>query len=186
MTVYAYGRRKPKIHPTAWIHPKADVTGKVFVGANVYVGSGAIVRGDYGTIRVGAGTALEENVTIHARPSGTTRIKDNVTVGHGAVLHNCTLQAECVIGMNAVVSDYADVGEYAIVAEGAVVKAKSKISPNTIAAGIPAKELGPVPEKHTEFWQAVKQIYQDLARNYPKKLRELSPEEYHWERKAEK
>ncbi|MHA1732592.1 MAG: gamma carbonic anhydrase family protein [Promethearchaeota archaeon] len=182
MAVYAYGRRKPKVDPSAWIHPRADVTGKVFVGPRAYVGSGAVVRGDYGTVRIGEGAAIEENVTIHARPSGTTTIERDVTVGHGAVLHNCTLREGCVVGMNAVVTDYAEVGAGAIIGEGSVVKANSKVAPGTVAVGVPAREVGPVKEKVAEFWKAVKVIYQDLAASYPSKLRELSPEEYRWEK----
>jgi phenylacetic acid degradation protein len=173
MAIYAYGKRTPKIDPTAWVFPSADIIGKVIIGPNVYIGAGAILRGDYGKIKIEEGAAIEENVTIHARPGGTTLIGKNVTVGHAAMLHNCTLKAECVVGMNSVVSDYAEVGEGAIVAEGAVVKGKSIIGPKKIAAGVPAKEIGDVSENQTRFWQATKQIYQDLARDYPKKLKEI-------------
>jgi carbonic anhydrase/acetyltransferase-like protein (isoleucine patch superfamily) len=178
MTVYAFGDRIPRINPTAWIHPAADVTGKVIIGANVYVGSGAVLRGDYGGIRVGAGTAIEENVTIHARPDEWTTIEENVTIGHAAMIHNCTIRAGAVIGMNATVSDYVEVGEGAIVAEGAVVKNKTVIAPGMIAAGVPAREIGPVAEQTTAFWQGFKELYQELARRYPTELRVLAPEDY--------
>ncbi|GAB4317786.1 MAG: phenylacetic acid degradation protein PaaY [Promethearchaeota archaeon] len=173
MAVYAFGKRVPKVDPTAWVHPLADVTGEVVLGPKVYVGSGAVVRGDYGTILVGAGTAVEENVTIHARPGGTTLIEDDVTIGHGAVIHNATLRAGCVIGMRAVVTDYAEVGRGAIVGEGAVVKARSKVSPGAVAVGVPAKEVGQVKPEHAEFWKKVKGLYQDLAARYKVELRQL-------------
>ncbi|MHA1342257.1 MAG: gamma carbonic anhydrase family protein [Promethearchaeota archaeon] len=169
--IYAYGARKPKIDPSAWIFPSADIIGKVQIGANVYIGAGVVIRGDYGTIKIGDGSAIEENVTIHARPGGNTIIEKNVTVGHAAMLHNCTLREGCIIGMNSVVSDYAEVGEWAIVAEGSVVKSKDKIPPNMIAAGVPAIIKGPVKESHKRFWAATKEIYQDLAKKYPKKLK---------------
>ncbi|HMF33810.1 MAG TPA: gamma carbonic anhydrase family protein [Candidatus Lokiarchaeia archaeon] len=178
MTVYAFGTRIPKIDPSAWIHPAADVTGKVIIGPNVYVGSGAVLRGDFGTIIIGAGSAVEENVTIHARPSGKTIIEENVTIGHAAMLHNCTIHAGALIGMNATVSDYAEIGAGAIVAEGAVVKRKSVIAPQMIAAGIPATEIGPVPEMNAKIANEGASVYADLAKQYPKKLRALAPEEY--------
>ncbi|MHA1794368.1 MAG: gamma carbonic anhydrase family protein [Promethearchaeota archaeon] len=94
-----------------------------------------------------------------------------MTVGHSAMLHNCTLKEGCIIGMQAVVTDYAEVGEWAIVAEGSVVKARDKIPPEMVAAGVPATLKGPVKPSHKEFWAATKQVYQDLARSYPKKLK---------------
>ncbi|HME52543.1 MAG TPA: hypothetical protein VKM55_10020 [Candidatus Lokiarchaeia archaeon] len=121
---------------------------------------------------------MEENVTIHARPSGKTIIEENVTIGHAAVLHNCIIHAGALIGMNATVSDFADIGEGAIVAEGAVVKRKSVIAPNMIAAGIPASEIGPVPEINAKIASEGATVYADLAKQYPKKLRPLLPNEY--------
>jgi phenylacetic acid degradation protein len=168
------GRRKPKIDSTAWIFPSADVIGKVIIGANVYIGAGAVIRGDYGKIIIKDGSAIEENVTIHASPGLTTIIEENVTVGHAAMLHNCTLRKNCVIGMNSTVTDYSEVGEGAIVAENALVKRKTKISPYKIAAGVPATEIGDVKPQQTEIWKAAKELYQDLAKKYPEKLEKIS------------
>ncbi|MHA1818878.1 MAG: gamma carbonic anhydrase family protein [Promethearchaeota archaeon] len=177
MPIYAYGVRKPKIDESAWIFPSADIIGKVIIGRNVYIGAGAVIRGDYGTVKIGDGTAIEENVTIHARPGGTTLIEKNVTVGHAAMLHNCILREGCVIGMHSVVTDYAEVGEWAIVAEGSVVKARDKIPPGKVAAGVPAQIKGDVKETHKQFWAATKEVYQDLAQTYPKKLKILNRED---------
>ena len=174
MTVYAFGKRVPKIAESAWIFPSADVIGKVVIGEKVYIGAGAVIRGDYGKIVIKEGSAIEENVTIHAQPSGITKIEENVTVGHAAMLHNCTLHKNCVVGMNSVVSDFAEVGEGAIVAEGAVVRSKTIVPPNTIFAGVPAVQIGMVSEKQERFWDAVKKIYQDLTVQYPNKLRKIS------------
>ncbi|MHA1697718.1 MAG: gamma carbonic anhydrase family protein [Promethearchaeota archaeon] len=171
MTIYAYGKRVPKIDATAYVFPSADIIGKVKIGARVYVGAGAVIRGDYGRITIMDGSAIEENVTIHARVGGVTLIEENVTVGHAAMLHNCTIRKGAVIGMKSVISDHAEIGEGAIVAEGAVVKSKTKVKPYTIVGGIPAKEIGPVSESHTEFWRAAKEVYQQLTEDYPKKLR---------------
>lgn len=173
MAIYAYGDRISSIDPSAYIFPSADVIGKVTIGAKVFVGAGAILRGDYGEIIVGDGSAIEENVTVHARVGSVCTIGDNVTVGHAAMLHTCTIHEGAVIGMKSVISDYADVGEGAIVAEGAVVKSKTKVEPFTVVAGVPAKEIGPVNENQTAFWKEAKKIYQALAGDYPNKLRRL-------------
>lgn len=175
MTLYAYGNREPRVDPAAYVFPSADVIGKVTIGANVFVGAGAVIRGDYGTIVIGDGSAIEENATIHARMGGKTTIEKDVTVGHAAMLHNCTIKEGAVIGMNAVVSDDAIVGEGCIVAEGAVVKARSVVPPKTIVAGVPAQEVGLVSDKQAAFWGMAKKVYQDLARDYPGKLRRIDP-----------
>ena len=125
-------------------------------------------------IIIQAGASIEENVTIHARPSGTTLIEENATIGHAAMLHNCTLRKYCVVGMNSTVSDYAEIGEGSIVAEGAVVKGKTIIGPNKIVAGIPAQEIGDVSEKQAAFWKGTNEVYQMLAKDYPKKLKPLN------------
>jgi carbonic anhydrase/acetyltransferase-like protein (isoleucine patch superfamily) len=174
MTVWAYGVRTPKIDESAWVFPSADVIGKVTIGPNVYIGAGAVIRGDYGTIIIGEGSAIEENVTIHARMNEKCVIGKNVTVGHAAMLHNCTINDNAVIGMNSTISDYAIIGEWAIIAEGAVVKSKAQISPNIIAAGVPAVEIGPVNENHKQFWSLAKEVYQQLAHDYLKKLKKVA------------
>lgn len=173
MTIWAYGTRVPEIDKSAWVFPSADIIGKVIIGPKVYIGAGAVIRGDYGTISIGEGTAIEENVTIHARMNDKCIIGKDVTVGHAAMIHNCTINDNAVIGMNSTVSDYSVVGEWAIIAEGAVVKSKSQIKANAIAAGIPAVEIGEVNEKQKAFWSMAKQIYQELARDYPKKLKKV-------------
>ncbi len=178
MPVYAYGKHIPRIDPSAYLFPSADVIGNVRIGAKVFVGAGAVIRGDYGEIDIDDGSAIEENVTIHARISQKTTICKNVTVGHAAMIHTCTIREGAVIGMKAVVSDFAEIGENAIVAEGAVVKSKTKITPGSIVAGVPAKEIGMATPEQIAFWQGAKQIYQDLCHQYPKKLRQLDPSEY--------
>ncbi|MHA1519375.1 MAG: gamma carbonic anhydrase family protein [Promethearchaeota archaeon] len=176
MAIYSYEKRIPKIDPSAWIFPSADIIGKVTIGKDVYIGAGAVIRGDYGTIIIGDGTAIEENVTIHARPGGKTIIKDNVTVGHAAMIHNCTLERDCVIGMQATITDYAKVGEGAIVGEGALVKTKQIISPRKVAVGVPAKEIKDVSDQLFQLWQSLKENYRYLAKTYPEKLKKLERE----------
>ncbi|MHA1680544.1 MAG: gamma carbonic anhydrase family protein [Promethearchaeota archaeon] len=173
MPIYAYGRRKPRIDESAWVFPTATIIGKVTLGPGVYIGAGVVLRGDYGRIIVKEGSAIEENATIHARVGGTCLIEEDVTVGHAAMLHNCTIRKGAVIGMNSVVTDFAEVGEGAIIAEGAVVKARCKIDPYTVAAGIPAVHVKNVSKTQTEFWKAAKEVYRGLCDDYKKKLQLL-------------
>ena len=173
MAIYSYGKRIPKIDPSAWVFPSADVIGKVSLGKKVYVGAGAVIRGDYGKIIIKDGSAIEENVTIHARLGGTTLIEEDVTVGHAAMIHNCTIRRDAVIGMNSVVTDDVEIGAGVIVAEGAVVKKGSIIPPNSIVAGVPAKIIGQVSEKNKLHWKIAKDLYHQLCADYKRKLKKI-------------
>ena len=106
MTVTSYGGRTPVIGEGTYVHPSADVFGDVVLGRGCWVGPGARLRGDYGAIVVGDCCALEDNCVLHARPGETCTLGDWVTIGHGAVVHNVRLIADCVVvGMGAVVTN---------------------------------------------------------------------------------
>jgi tRNA-Thr(GGU) m(6)t(6)A37 methyltransferase TsaA len=173
MTLYEFEGRVPEVAPTAYIAPSAQVVGRVVVGADCYVGHGVILRGDYGTIVVGDGTAVEDGVIVHARPDDTTRFGKRVTLGHGAMIHNATIHDEAVIGMRATVSDFADVGEGAIIGEMGLVKQHQKIPPRVIAVGVPVKVVGDVSEKNRDMTVWAKDLYIDLAHRYASGLKEI-------------
>lgn len=163
--------KTPEIGDGAYVHPSADVFGNVKLGAECWVGPGARVRGDYGRIVIGDGTAVEDNVVVHARPNEQTTIGKRVTIGHGAIVHNATIHDWAVIGMGAIVSDWSVVGEWAIVGEGAVVRQSQEIPAGHIAVGVPAKTIRKtVTDEYKAEWTHWKQVYVDLARRYPKGL----------------
>ena len=164
MAIYEFEGKRPKIGSGCYIYEEATIIGDVTIGSECYVGPGAVIRGDYGTVVIGNRTAIEENCVLHARPDEILTIGNDVTIGHGVILHNCTLDDFCVIGMGAIVSDYAKVGEWAVVGEGAVVKNKSIIEPGQIAVGIPAKPVAQVNDDYKKQWTHFKGIYVDLAR----------------------
>ncbi len=168
MTVRAFEGKTPVVGPGTWIHPSADVFGDVVIGAECWIGPGARLRGDYGAIRIGSRTSIEDNCVIHARPGEECRIGDWVTVGHGAIVHNAEVADWVILGMGSIVSDWARVGEWAVVAEGAVVRQRDTVPPRRIAAGVPARILEKeVPEDFREEWTRFKGVYVDLARRYP-------------------
>ncbi|MFQ5831725.1 MAG: gamma carbonic anhydrase family protein [Candidatus Thorarchaeota archaeon] len=173
MTVYEFEGRIPEIGKNTYVSHSASVLGRVTLGEECYVAPGAVVKGDYGEIRVGDGCSIQDNVIIHARPDETTTVGTNVTLGHGCIVHNATIEDEAVIGMGAIVSDYAVVGKWAIVGEGAVVRQYSEIPAEKIAVGVPAKVIGDVKDHHKEELRRFKEIYRDLARRYPAGLRKL-------------
>lgn len=172
MSIYEFENKKPLVGKGTFIFPSADVIGNVTIGENCYVGPGARVRGDYGSIKIGNDTAVEENVVIHARPHEKTIIGNSVTIGHAAIIHNSTIHDWAVIGMGAIVSDYADIGEWAVIAEGAVVKNKTIVPDKSIAVGIPAKVVAEITSDYKKQWTEYKKIYSDLAKTrFPQYLK---------------
>ncbi|MCK5309626.1 MAG: gamma carbonic anhydrase family protein [Thermoplasmata archaeon] len=163
MAIYEFEGKRPKIGSGCYVYEEATIIGDVTIGDDCYIGAGAVIRGDYGTVVIGDRTAIEENCILHARPGEILKIGNDVTIGHAAILHNCTLDDFCVIGMGSTVSDYAKVGEWAVVGEGAVVKNKSIIEPGQIVVGIPAKPVAQVNDEYKKTWTHFKGIYVDLA-----------------------
>lgn len=137
--IYSYDGVVPVIDPSAFVHPSAVVIGDVVIGPNVYVAPCASLRGDLGRILVGAGSNIQDTVVIHGFPRTDTVIEEDGHIGHGAVIHACTLRRNVLVGMNAVVMDFAEVGESSIIAASAFVPAQARIAPRSLAVGVPAK-----------------------------------------------
>ncbi len=166
MALYRFEDRAPVIGAGAFVAESALVIGDVRIGDNCYIGHGAILRGDYGTIVIGDGTAIEEGVIVHARPDDKTIFGRRVTVGHGAMIHNAHIEDDAVIGMRATISDYSTVGSWAIVAEMSLVKNSQQIPAEKIVVGVPATVKGDVNDKHKTIWGFGKQLYIDMAKRY--------------------
>lgn len=173
MPLYEVNGRRPQIGEGAWIAPTAEIIGDVRIGAGCYIGFGAILRGDYGTIDIGEKSAIEEGTIIHARPGGLTEIGREVTVGHMAMIHNAVIEDYAVIGMQAMISDFSTIGSWAIVAEQSLVKRNQQIPKETIWAGAPAIEKGPLLDRHREEWTLGKKVYCSLAEQYHSSLIEI-------------
>ena len=169
MTMASFEGKHPKIGEGTYVHPSADVFGDVEVGRGCWIGPGARLRGDYGLIRIGNFTSIEDNCVIHARPGEVCTIADWVTIGHGAVIHNVKrIDDYAVIGMGAIVSDWAVVGRWAAVGEGAVIRQGQEVPEGRIAVGVPARVLDKTTDPaYREEWQRFKKIYVDLAGRYP-------------------
>jgi len=166
MSMYQFAGRKPVVGAGSYVSELAMVIGDVRIGDDCYIGHGAIVRGDYGTIEIGSGTAIEEGAIIHAPPGGTCRIGRSVTVGHGAIVHCREIGDYSLIGLGAVVSLQAKVGQWTIVAEGSVVKNQQVVEDKVVVAGNPARVVRSIENKDIEFWTWVKQVYVNLAHQY--------------------
>jgi len=161
------------VSPTAYVDEDAKVIGDVKIGSQCYIGAGARIRGDYGTITIGDKTSVQENCILHARINEKCEVGSHVQIGHGAILHNCTVRDYAVIGVGAVVSDYATVGAWSIVGEGAIVTSGTLIPDGKVVVGIPAKVIRDVSDADKEVWNKYKDVYADLALRYPKGLKRI-------------
>ncbi|MBN1575208.1 MAG: gamma carbonic anhydrase family protein [Chitinispirillaceae bacterium] len=164
--LFTFDSRTPHAGRDTYVSETAQIIGDVTIGDNCYIGHGAILRGDYGRITIGAGTAVEEAVVIHAPPDESAEIGERVTVGHGAILHGKRIGRGAVIGMGAILSLRSEIGEGAIVGEGSVVTMKQVIPPRVVALGNPAKTVREVSANDAAFWERAKQLYIDLAKKY--------------------
>jgi len=165
----------PVVDPTAYVHPTAVLIGDVIVGADCYVGPAACLRGDFGRIVLQRGANVQDTCVIHGFPGHDTVVGENGHIGHGAVLHSCTVQRDALVGMNAVVMDEAVVGEQAIVAACAFVRAGMQVPPRTLVAGLPAKVVRELSPEEMAWKQAGTSTYHDLTRRSLRSLREVSP-----------
>jgi carbonic anhydrase/acetyltransferase-like protein (isoleucine patch superfamily) len=164
--MYQFEGRKPRVGQDTFVAESALVIGDVQIGKDAYIGHGVILRGDYGTIIVGEGTAIEEGAIVHARPDDRTIFGCFVTVGHGAMIHNSEIKDYAVIGMRATISDYSVVGEWAIIGEMGLVKNSQKVPDGCVAVGVPVRVLGEVDQKQKDFWSYGKKLYIEMAHRY--------------------
>ncbi|MHA1659513.1 MAG: gamma carbonic anhydrase family protein [Promethearchaeota archaeon] len=131
--------KKPNIHESAFVAPNATIIGDVTIeeGANIWFG--AILRADWGSIKIGKNTSVQENVTIHIEVGSEAIIGNNCIIGHHAMIHGpCVIEGGCLIGIGSSVINKTTIGEGSLIAAGAVV-VNSEIPPRSLVVGIPGK-----------------------------------------------
>ena len=132
----------PTVHQSAFVDQSAQVIGDVHIGAESSVWMNVVVRGDVHYIRIGARTNIQDGTIVHVmRDTHPTVIGDNVTIGHGAVVHGCTIEDRCLIGMGAILLNGCRVGSGSIVAAGSLLPEEMVVPPGSMAIGSPAKVL---------------------------------------------
>ena len=139
MPLYAIGDRSPTIDPAAFVHPEAVIIGDVRIGPESTVWPGAVLRGDHGSIIVGARTSVQDGAIIHCTADLDTVIGDDCTIGHGAHLEGCTVEDQCLIGSGSVVLHRVVVRSGALVGAAALVTNDTEVPAAAMALGVPAK-----------------------------------------------
>lgn len=137
--VIGLGDRAPQVHADAWVAPTATLVGGVRLGARSSVWFGAVLRADSDDITVGPESNLQDGVVVHVDSGFPVRVGDRVTVGHGAVLHGCVVEDDCLVGMGATLLNGVTVGRGSLVAAGAVLLEGTSVPPGSLVAGVPGK-----------------------------------------------
>lgn len=166
MSLTPYLGRFPKVHPTAFVAPSADLIGDVEVGEEASIWYGAVLRGDINRIIIGAGSNVQDNAVVHLADEFPAIIGRLVTIGHSAVIHACTIEDECLIGMGAIVLDGAVVGARSIVGAGALVTPGTIIPPGSMVLGSPAKVTRQLETERQEGLRSWAEKYIRVSRNY--------------------
>ncbi|KAA5607625.1 gamma carbonic anhydrase family protein [Roseospira marina] len=161
----------PTIAPDAFVAPGASVIGDVVIGPGSSVWFGCAIRGDVHEIRIGADTNIQDGTVIHVTKGRFgTYIGDGITIGHKALIHACTLEDGCFIGMGAVVMDGCVIESGAMVAAGALVTPGKRVKAGELWAGSPAKLKRPLTDEDTAGWPAQAEHYAALGREYREDL----------------
>jgi carbonic anhydrase/acetyltransferase-like protein (isoleucine patch superfamily) len=158
--------KKPVIAPDAFVAPTAVLIGDVVVESRASVWWGAVIRADWNSIRVGPRTSVQDNCVVHCTVMSPTDIGADITVGHAAVLHGCTVKDGALVGINSAVLDGAVIGEGAVVSAGSVVTPRTEVEPGWLVGGVPAKPIKELSEKAREGFMAGKLAYEELAQIY--------------------
>jgi carbonic anhydrase/acetyltransferase-like protein (isoleucine patch superfamily) len=164
--IIEYGGKRPKIAASAFVAPTAVLIGDVEIGEESSIWFGVVIRADNGPIRIGARTSIQDNSVLHVSEDHTTVVGDDCTIGHCAILEDCTIENGALVGSNAVVLNGAVVGSQALIGAGAVVGANATIPPRVVAAGQPAVVKKQLVGEAVGWVEGAAKEYVHLSRSY--------------------
>ena len=175
MPLYALDAHVPQVADPdrLWLAPDAQVIGQVSLGLDVGIWFGAILRGDNEPIRIGARSNVQEAVVMHVDPGFPLTIGEDVTVGHGAIVHGCTVGDGSLIGMGATILNGAKIGRGCLVGANALVTEGKEFPDNSLIVGAPAKAVRVLDEAAIASLMQSAAIYVENGRRYRKGLREI-------------
>lgn len=169
----SYQGISPKLAKSAFVHPQACVIGDVHLGEHASVWPGTVVRGDVNFIRIGAGTNVQDLSALHVShksswdPQGSPLIIGNhVTIGHKVILHGCTVEDECLIGMGSIVMDKVIIQKHVLLAAGSLVPEGKVLESGYLYLGSPAKKMRPLTEKEIAHFLYSAEHYMRLKSQY--------------------
>ena len=168
--LYEFGGHKPIVQANAYIAPTAVLLGQVTIGQSSSVWFQVVIRADINRIEVGDMTNIQDGCLLHVTQEHPLIIKNKVTIGHGAIVHGCTIEDDCLIAMGAIVLDGVVVGRGSIIAAGCVVAEGTQIPPNSLVMGVPAKVVRQVDNNDRERMKLGFTNYKQYAQTYRKEI----------------
>ena len=175
MPAYSFEGLKPVVHPTAYVHETAVLIGDVWIGEGCYIGPGAVLRGDFGRIIIGDGANFQDTCVAHSFPDRDCIVEEGGHIGHGTVLHGCTVGRQALIGMNSVLMDEVVIGEESIVGAMSFVRHGFTCPPRSLVVGTPAKVIRDLEDKEVSWKKQGTREYQELAKRSHETLHRVDP-----------
>lgn len=167
MSEHPYRGIRPTVDPSCYVAPTAALVGDVTLGAGASVWFGAVLRGDVMPIRVGARTSIQDNCVVHATGGwAPTVVGEDCTVGHGVILHGCTVGDRVLVGMGSILLDQAEIGADTMIGAGSLVTARTRIPSGVLALGRPARVVRALKDDELAHIRNAALAYAELVRDY--------------------
>jgi len=174
MAVHQLGDLTPRIAASAWVADNATVLGNVGLGEDASVWFGVVIRGDTERIEIGRGSNIQDNSVVHADAGFPVQVGENVTVGHQAMLHGCSVGDHSLIGIQAVVLNGAKIGRHCLVGAGALVTEGQSFPDGSLILGTPARVVRQLTPEQMRGLEKSAEHYVENARRYKAGLKEIT------------
>jgi carbonic anhydrase/acetyltransferase-like protein (isoleucine patch superfamily) len=162
--IRTFGEYAPRLASGVFVAPSALVLGQVVLGRDASIWYGTVVRGDVNSIQIGPASNIQDRCVVHVtRETHPTRVGQGVTVGHGAIIHGCTIGDHCMVGMGALVMDGAQIGDESLVAAGSLVPPGKVFAPRSLILGSPARIKGQLSDEDVAGIRDSARRYVELA-----------------------
>lgn len=172
-SIAPYRGARPQLAAGAWVHPRATVIGEVSLGTDASVWPGAVIRGDVNSISIGAATNIQDNSALHVShrtpvdpAGGPLVVGARVTVGHTVILHACTIEDECLIGMGSIILDRAVIRKHVLLGAGSLVPEGKILESGHLYLGRPARLVRALTAEEIAYFSYSAAHYVELARSY--------------------
>ena len=173
MACYELEGVRPDLDESVYIAPQATVIGQVTLKANASVWPGAVVRADNAAIVIGEGSSVQDGAVLHVDPNRPLQVGNNVTIGHQAMVHGCTIEDGCLIGIHAIILNGAVIGQDSLVGAGALVTEGKVFPPRSLIVGAPAKVLRTLTDDDIARVRKSIDSYVQRAKTYKAHLKEV-------------
>lgn len=164
--IYTYRGIQPTVHESVFLAEGTRVIGDVTIGEDSSVWYNTVLRGDLAPIRIGRKTNIQDGCVGHVNRDTPLIIADEVSVGHGAIIHGCTIGHGTLVGMGAIILNEAKIGEYALIGAGSLVTEKKEIPPYTLSLGTPAKVVRELTEEDLQAMKKTMDSYVEKSREF--------------------